>query len=83
MKIVEDTQKNHNERLQRVEDVQGVAIADLKKDFADMEKKIDKLVENVNTLSTNIHKERGEEAALKYSLEALNKTLLMIQDRIS
>ena len=72
----------HEKRIQRLEDVQGVAIADLKKDFADMEKKIDKLVENVNTLSANIHKEKGEEAALKSSLEALNKTLLMIQDKI-
>ena len=82
MKIVEDTQKNHNERLQRVEDVQGVAIADLKKDFADMEKKIDKLTENVNTLAANLHKEKSEEAALKTVLEGLNKTLLMIQDKI-
>jgi len=72
----------HEKRIQRLEDVQGVAILDLKKDFADMEKKIDKLAENVNTLSNNIHKSKNEEGALKTSLEALNKTLLMIQDRI-
>jgi uncharacterized coiled-coil protein SlyX len=72
----------HDRRIQRLEDVQGVAIADLKKDFADMERKIDKLTENVNTLAANLHKEKSEEAALKNTLEGLNKTLLMIQDKI-
>ena len=71
----------HEKRIQRLEDVQGVAISDLKKDFADMEKKIDKLVENVNILSNNIHKEKNQEGALTTTLEGLNKTLIIFQDK--
>jgi len=66
---------NHEKRIQKIEDVQGIKIDELKKDFEEMERKIDKLTENVSTLSANVHKSKNEENALNTTLQAILKYL--------
>ena len=72
----------HEKRIQSVEQVQGNAISELKQEMSGMERKIDKLSEQLVVLSANIHKQKNEEAALTQTLGAVNKTMEKIFDKL-
>lgn len=62
-------------RVQRLEDVQGTAVNELKNDIKEMESKIDKLTEKVTNLAYNVHANKNAENQLNNTLTAILKHL--------
>lgn len=63
-----DKTQSHETRIQAIENIQGTKLDAL-------EKKIDKIELAIETLATNIHKEKNQENVLNATLTALLKFL--------
>jgi outer membrane murein-binding lipoprotein Lpp len=74
--------QDHEKRIQKIEDVQGLKIDALRQDFQDLESRIDKLSQSINDLATNIYKQKNNENMLNSTLTALLKFLETQQDKI-
>lgn len=70
-----NNQQQIEKRVQRLEDVQGGAVDGLKADIKEMEVKVDKLTEKINTLASNIHAQKNADNYLNATLNAILKHL--------
>lgn len=70
-----NNQQQIEKRVQRLEDVQGGTVESLKADIKEMEVKVDKLTEKINTLAANIHNQKNSENILNATLTAILKHL--------
>lgn len=70
-----NNQQSLEKRVQRLEDVHGGTVESLKTDIKEMEVKVDKLTEKINTLAANIHNQKNSENILNATLTAILKHL--------
>ena len=70
-----NNQQQIERRVQRLEDVQGGTVESLKADIKEMEVKVDKLTEKINTLAANIHAQKNADNHLNATLNAILKHL--------
>jgi hypothetical protein len=78
--------QSHEKRIQKIENVKDLELAAIKKEVADLDKKVvdgfHEINEKLTTLSTNIHKQKNEENALNGTLTGVNKTMIVLGDLI-
>jgi len=89
LKSVEVKTAEHEKRIQRGEDVNGVKLETMigevhgvKTDLKDISTSIILLTEKFSSLNANVHKAKNEENALNATLIGVNKTMLEVGNLI-
>jgi len=70
-----DTVDDLKTRVQRIEDVQGNSIEGLKEDVKELSHKVDKLTDNVQSLTSHVHNHKNTEGQLTQTLNLILKHL--------
>lgn len=66
---------DHEKRIQRIEDVQGSQVKELKDELHELSTKVQELTDKVNIMAANIHNQKNTDNVLNMTLSQILKYL--------